>query len=205
MKKNQLLIASGVSLLGLVLSALPAQASVRIGIGFGFGFPCYRPWGPYYYPYYYPYYSYPAVYVQPAPIYVPAPVAVAPPPASPQPIYRAASSPATNESTSEALPQPRRLTDVDQHLAQLASSDEQTRADTVMQLGRMKAVQAVNSLTVTLARDNSPVVREAAARALGLIGSTAALPALQQAARTDPEHDVRHSARFAIDVIQASR
>jgi len=203
MKKNQLLIASGMSLLGLALSGLPAQASVRIGIGFGFGFPCYRPWGPCYYPYYH--YPYPAVYVQPAPVYVPAPVAVAPPPAAPQPLYRAASSPATSESTSEALPPPRRLPDVDQHLAQLASSDEQTRADSVMQLGRMKAVQAVNSLTVTLARDNSAVVREAAARALGLIGSSAALPALQQAARTDPEHDVRHSARFAIDVIQASR
>jgi HEAT repeat protein len=49
------------------------------------------------------------------------------------------------------------------------------------------------------------MVREAAARALGLIGSSAALPALQQAASTDSDHDVRHSARFAIDVIQSGR
>ena len=74
-----------------------------------------------------------------------------------------------------------------------------------MQLGRGRAAQAVDPLAATLAGDRSPVVREAAARALGLIGSSAALPALQQAASADPDHDVRHSAGFAIDVIQSGR
>jgi HEAT repeat protein len=47
-------------------------------------------------------------------------------------------------------------------------------------------------------------VREAAARALGLIGSARALPALQHAAQADNDRDVRNSARFAVDVIQTN-
>jgi HEAT repeat protein len=95
--------------------------------------------------------------------------------------------------------------DINQHLQLLADPDERTRADSVMQLGRMKAARAVDPLAATLAGDRSPLVREAAARALGLIGSPKALPALQHAALADNDRDVRHSAQFAIDVIQAGR
>jgi hypothetical protein len=211
-KKRQLYVLATLSLAAVVANVAPARASVRIGVGFRFGFPIYvGPCGPrYYYPYY-PYYPYPAVYVQPAPVYVPAPVTVAPPPAPvavapPQPVYSAASSPSYANSNSETLlPQPRRADGMNERLGQLASSDERLRAEAVIQLGRMKARQAVDPIAATLAGDSSSMVRESAARALGLIGSSAGLPALEKAAQTDTDHDVRHSARFAIDVIQAGR
>jgi HEAT repeat protein len=60
-------------------------------------------------------------------------------------------------------------------------------------------------LAATLAGDRSPVVRESAARALGLIGSAQALPALQRAAQADSDRDVRRSAQFAVEVIQTRR
>jgi HEAT repeat protein len=47
-------------------------------------------------------------------------------------------------------------------------------------------------------------VREAAARALGLIGAPTALSALQYAAQADDDRDVRHSASFAADVIRSN-
>jgi HEAT repeat protein len=71
-----------------------------------------------------------------------------------------------------------------------------------MQLGQLRATTAVQPLTATLAGDQSPVVREAAARALALIGSAQALTALQHAAQADPDRDVRHSAQFAVDIIR---
>ncbi|HEX5270930.1 MAG TPA: HEAT repeat domain-containing protein, partial [Gemmataceae bacterium] len=67
------------------------------------------------------------------------------------------------------------------------------------------ADRAVDALTTTLAGDGSAEVREAAARALGLIGSPRALAALQRAAQGDADRDVRNSARFAADVIQTNR
>jgi HEAT repeat protein len=73
----------------------------------------------------------------------------------------------------------------------------------VLQLGRSKDPRAVDPLAATLAGDRSAMVREAAARALGLIGSPAALPALQNAAQVDSDHDVRRSAQFAVEVIQS--
>jgi HEAT repeat protein len=72
-----------------------------------------------------------------------------------------------------------------------------------LQLGRLRAAEAIDPLAATLAGDSNPRVREAAARALGLIGSQKALPALQQAAQTDSDPTVRHSAEFSIDVIHA--
>lgn len=56
-------------------------------------------------------------------------------------------------------------------------------------------------LAATLAGDASPAVREEAAEALRLLGSPAALPALQRAAQLDSSHDVRRTAQFAIDII----
>lgn len=74
-----------------------------------------------------------------------------------------------------------------------------------MHLGRIRATQAVEPLTATLAGDRSPAVREAAARALGLIGSPKGLTALKRAVVADNDRDVRHSCQFAIDVIQTGR
>jgi len=75
----------------------------------------------------------------------------------------------------------------------------------VMQLGRLRALAGIDPLAATLAGDRSPLVREAAARGLGLIGSPKALPALQHAAMADPDRDVRHSAQFAAEVVQSGR
>jgi HEAT repeat protein len=63
----------------------------------------------------------------------------------------------------------------------------------------------VDPLAATLAGDRSPAVRDAAARALGLIASPQALPALERAAQADADRDVRRSAQFAVEVIQANR
>jgi HEAT repeat protein len=71
-----------------------------------------------------------------------------------------------------------------------------------VQLGKLHDPRAIDPLAATLSGDRSPVVRESAARALGLIGSPGALPALQHAAQTDSDHDVRRSAQFAAEVIQ---
>jgi HEAT repeat protein len=54
-----------------------------------------------------------------------------------------------------------------------------------------------------LQEDGDPAVRESAARGLGLIADPAALTALEQAAQSDGDRDVRHSAAFAAEVIRA--
>jgi HEAT repeat protein len=91
---------------------------------------------------------------------------------------------------------------VDRYLQQLRSPEENVRLDGVTQLGRLQDQRAVDPLAATLAGDGSPVVREAAARSLALIASPRAIPALRQAAQNDRDHDVRHSAQFALDVVQ---
>jgi HEAT repeat protein len=90
-------------------------------------------------------------------------------------------------------------------LQHLADPNERIRADSAVQLGRLKAHRAVDPLTATLAGDQSPLAREAAARALGLIGDVRAMPALRRAAQVDIDATVRSSATFAIDVIQTRR
>jgi len=97
-----------------------------------------------------------------------------------------------------------RQLDIDHYLGALRDPNEAVRADSVTQLGRIKAQRAVDQLAATLAGDRSPTVREAAARSLALIGSPKAMPALRQAALGDPDRDVRHSAQFALEVIQAN-
>jgi HEAT repeat protein len=71
-----------------------------------------------------------------------------------------------------------------------------------MQLGRLRAQRAIDPLAATLAGDKSAAVRDAAARALGLIGSPKALPALRRAAQLDADKDVRRSAQFSVEVVQ---
>jgi HEAT repeat protein len=122
-----------------------------------------------------------------------APTPVAPPATSPPaPTYAA---PATY-----AAPQ---QDGAERHLQLLASPDERVRADAALELGRMRATRAIDRLAAALAGDRSPAVRDAAARALGLIGDRRALPALQHAAQADGDRDVRRSAQFAVEVITA--
>jgi HEAT repeat protein len=92
--------------------------------------------------------------------------------------------------------------DIDNNLRQLADQDARIREEAVMQLGRLRAQRAIDPLAATLAGDKSAAVRDAAARALGLIGSPKALPALRRAAQLDTDKDVRRSAQFSIEVVQ---
>jgi epoxyqueuosine reductase len=89
-------------------------------------------------------------------------------------------------------------------LTALNDPNPQSRADAIIALGRSRDRQAVAPITRALREDGSPIVRESAARALGLIGMTASLDALQRAAQADPDRDVRKSASFAADVIRAN-
>ena len=197
------------------LGAAPARAG--IGIGIGVGFPGY--YRPYYgYGWYRPYgvgvyVAPPPVVVAPPPVYAVAPAATvvqpvysAPPPppppttpAAPPPTAVAASAPEP-----ELTPVPRLTGNAGAYLRDLSNPDERVRAEASVQLGRMKVQQAVEPLTQLLGRDRSPTVRDAAARALGLIGSPAALTALQTAAQADDDRDVRRSASFAADVIRGN-
>lgn len=201
MKWIQLL---GGSALSVALLTTNAAAHPRTSVSFGinFGAPYYRPWcgpHPYSYPYYRPYPIYyappPRVIYEPAPVVVqPAPIVVTSPPTSvavsPVPsVVRSTSSGSSGDG---------------QHFQLLSHSDESVRRDAVMELGRQKAESAVDSLAATLAGDRSPVVRDAAARALGLIGSPRALTALMHAAQADSDRDVRRSAQFAVEVIQTN-
>src|SRR5581483_12359107 len=180
---------------GLALTqAAEASPPVRWSVGINFGGPpIYRPY-PYYGPYgprYY-YRPYPVI-VEPAPVIVqqPAPVYV-----QPAPTTVVVPAPAPN-TTTKFTPVSTTPPAVDQYLQLLSNSEESTRRDAVMELGRLKAEAAVDPLTATLAGDASPVVRDAAARALGLIGSPRALTALIHAAQADQDRDVRRSAQFA--------
>lgn len=192
-------------------SASDSRAGGNWSVGIGFGAPCYHRHycAPYYYrPYPLYYYAPPPVVVAPAPVVVQqaplvqqAPAVVQPPPANETaPPPRVAPQSARQEPP---LYQPVSSTqDVSEHLRQLADANEGVRMDSVTQLGRSRAVRAVDPLAATLAGDQSPAVREAAARALGLIGSPKALPALHRAVQVDNDRDVRKAAQFSIEIIQ---
>jgi len=202
---------------GLVVSALPAasaQAGVRIGIGIGFpicwGGPCYYPAPVYYVPG--PYcVTAPAVVVQqpvvsqPA-MQQPAPrqEETAPPPKPVQPQAAAQPQPLPEAVVLKPVmaTRPGPQGEVDQYVGRLADADEGVRLDAVTRLGRMRAAQAGEPLAATLAGDQSPAVREAAARSLAILSDPKALPALLRAAEGDTDRDVRRAARFAVDVIQ---
>jgi hypothetical protein len=220
-----LLVRIPIALALLASSWSSAQAGwggVRVGIGIGFpiGYPCY---GPYYRPYYYgyPYYA-PAVVVaapppaiivqQPAPApagssYQPAPPST-PPPTLPAPTPISSGSafqtqppplaPVVAQSTQDLAPETDRLVRL------LRDPGEGARVSAAMQLGRGKVMQAVEPLTQTLNGDSSARVRDAAARALGLIAAPSSLNALQTAAQADDDTEVRHSAQFAAEVIRSN-
>ncbi len=94
--------------------------------------------------------------------------------------------------------------DVDKALQLLSSAREHDRMEAAIALGRNKVEKATDPLQNLLATDFNPRVREAAARALGLIGSPKSLKALQTAAQADDDSNVRHSAQFAAETIHAN-
>jgi hypothetical protein len=193
----------------VLLTLTPVQSHGRtfVSVGFGFGGPyCGWGWGPwgYYrpYPYYYGYYPPPVVYAPPPPVVVqPAPAVVAPPPppapAPAQPIYRSAAPGPDEVSTGTSG-------NVGHNIQLLSNPSENVRQNAAMDLGRARVDQAVDPLCATLAGDTSPAVRDAAARALGLIGAQRSLPALIRAAQADNDRDVRHSAQFAVEIIRSN-
>src|SRR5688572_20413728 len=166
-KRTQLLTAI-VALIVIAQSAQVADAhgGVRWSIGLNFGVPAYyhRPyygygWAPYYAPAPIYYEPAPVVVVRPAPVvvrsepqvtYSPPPVITDVPPPPPAPIVRAVS-----QTTSPAA---------DGLLAKLGDAKETVRRDAAMDLGRMRSQQAVDALMNLLAKDSSPIVRDAAAR-----------------------------------------
>ena len=205
-----------IALVGLfaLLPGSSAWGGVYVGVGFGPGYRCHRPY------YYRPWYPGVAVVVPiGAAAYPPPPVVVQQPVTVVQPAYPTPPPPPPVDGP-PATPPPMQLTtppqvtptaapaavtnrEVQLYLQHLANPDEKARAEAVMQLGRGRVTQAVRPLSEVLSADRSPQVREAAARSLGLIGSSSALPALQQAAQADQDQEVRTSARFAVDVIRS--
>jgi hypothetical protein len=207
-----------------------ATARAHVYLGVGVGGPCYyRPHCGYGYGWYRPYgfgvyvapppvviggppvvYTQPAIVQQPvvvqpayqpstpppaqAPAPLPPPVAsTAPPPLAPEVMPAAASGGTGN-----------RQADIDACLQQLRAGDEQARADALVQLGRLQATGAIGPMVKALNSDASPKVREAAARGLGLTGSPSALSALQYAAQSDDDREVRHSAAFAAESVRGT-
>lgn len=199
MGRFQLTVAS--LILAVTAAAAEAGPPVRIGIGIGFGFPYYyRPYYPYYYGYPYPYvvpapvvYQSPPVVVQPGTV-----VGTTPSPSYSSPTFTAP------EPTALAPANPNAQKNLEFHLSRLSNPDEALRRESVMELGRAKSDRAADPLAATLAGDKSASVREAAARALGLIAAPRTLPALIQAAQADADRDVRHSAQFAVEIIRTN-
>ncbi len=189
-------------LAALVLAAAPwssAQAGgyVSVGVGFRVGGPYYyRPYYGYYRPYPYVVVDVPPVVVAPAPAVIqaaPAPTLLQTPPT---PVPGPSGALAPNVGTAQAQ--------IEQALSRLNDPDERVRVEAITQLGRLHAVRAIATLSGSLANDRSPAVREASARALGMIGTPNSLPALQQAAQADDNRLVRQSAQVAADTIRAS-
>jgi hypothetical protein len=202
MRAKVALLAATLIMLGLAEST----AHAHWGVGIRIGIPLYFPPCCSYYPYY-PVYVPPPVYVQPAPVvYQAAPVYVQPAAAQPAPTVRAvAPAQAVTPVAAQTTAAEDRQTEITHNLEHLRNPDEYARTEAISRLGRLKAVRAVDPLAATLAGDSSPRVREAAAKALGMIGSAKALPALQRAAQNDGDRDVRHSAQFSVELVQAGR
>lgn len=198
-----------------------SQAGVYLGVNVG-GPGYYRPYGCYHrygwgYGGFYRPYGF-GVVVAPPPVVVEAPPVVVQQPAivqqpvvvrpsytPPQPAPLPMPAPTTTVSAPELVPTSgggNAAADIDNALQQLRTGDEQARSDAVVRLGRLRAEQAIGPIVKALNSDNSPKVREAAARGLGLIGSPTALSALQYAAQADDDREVRHSAGFAYEAIR---
>jgi hypothetical protein len=180
-----------------VTSAAPAGVGVSVGIGFGPRY--YRP-----YPGRYYYRPYP-LFVAPPPVVLVHPAPVVAVPAYTEAAYPAPAAPAAPQTAPQMLPAPTPSPSGNSaDLESLNDPSPQARADAIIRLGRNKDHRAVQPIIRALREDTHPQVREAAARALGLIGAPAALGALQNAAGADKDRDVRRTASFAAEVIRAS-
>jgi hypothetical protein len=205
-------------LIGLLFGVTGPVASAhgpKISFGFNFGIPLY---GPYCHGHHYHHYP---KYIVTQPVYVAQPVVVAPAPvAVPQPVIvpqpvvvppspvvkhvpvSVVDKQVTNVAATAQTVNWKQPGQGEELLQLLNDPDERIRSEAVIQLGRLKLDRAVDPLAATLAGDKSPLVRDAAARALGLIGASRALTALIYAAQADPDHDVRRSAQFAVEIIK---
>ncbi len=203
MRIGRLLIAS---LAFVAFTTTTAHAGVRVGIGIGIGVPCYPCYRPYYYGYPYPYYAPGAVVVgAPAPVVVgsPSPVVVgsSQPPAVPAiaptsaPPTAPAPPPVPEDSTT-TLPN---LTPVlavrPEYRVRSGLSQRSGREDPWRGLHQPRPPQGRSrgqaARCALFRKITAPAVREAAARGLGLIASPSSLTALQNAAQSDQDRDVR--------------
>jgi hypothetical protein len=207
MKRFQLYSLTSCLLLGLMqtfASAHPPRSNFSFGLSVGAPY-YHRPYfgpAPWHYHYVRPYPIYVAprpIIVEQVPVYVQPTVVQPAPVVSPPSVYRSTSSASSIEPASHVS-----AASVEQQLQLLTHPDEKVRSEAVMELGRMKAERAVDPLAATLAGDRSAVVRESAARALGLIASPKGLPALTRAAQADSDRDVRRSAQFSVEVIHSN-
>lgn len=201
MKKLQLVLALG-ALTTAALFAQTAQARPYCGIGIRIGPGFYYGPGPYYYGYGYPYYYGPPPIVYeaaPSVIIRQAPVVVQTAPPTPGYVPPAPNViPTQNVKAVAASPA------IDSLMQKLSDASETVRRDAAVELGRMKAQQALDPLMNVLSRDSSPIARDGAARALGLIAAPRSLNALIYAAQADNDRDVRHSAQFAVENIRTN-
>ena len=201
MKFTQLTLA----LLALLAWSSFADAHPTVGLSIRIGPPGHYGHGHYHY-HPYPYrYAHPYPYLYPY-AYAPAVVVVGSSPApAPVLVETAPTVQAVPASAPSIIPvnnyAPTRM---DTLLQQLSDPSETVRRDAAMDLGRMKAQRAVDPLMTMLAKDSSPLARDGAARALGLIGSSRSLTSLIYAAQADNDRDVRHSAQFAVEIIRTN-
>ena len=202
-------LIGAVLLCGLAAGTAHAGPPVRWSVGINVGAPAYRPHCYHHYGHHH-YWGVPLVHTYPY-YYAPAPVIYEPAPVIVQPRPVVVTSPSySNPTFSAPEPTPAPATpvanqaNVDFHLQRLTSTDENVRRESVMELGRARTDRAVDPLTATLAGDRSPAVRDAAARALGLIAAPRSLTALIHASQADNDRDVRHSAQFAVEIIRTN-
>ena len=206
MKRFQLLLILSATLAASQFTQT-AQARPYVSFGLRFGPGYYYGPGPYYYGYGYPYYAPgPLVYeVAPRIVVRSAPEVGEPIPPAPAPYVPPA--PSVAPSSPNVIPVVNATpggTRLDSLMAQLSDANENIRRDAALDLGRMKAQKAVDPLMTLLSKDSSPVVRDGAARGLGLIASPRSLNALIFAAQADNDRDVRRSAQFAVEVIRTN-
>jgi len=200
MKRLQLLLGLA-ALLAITLFSQTSQAGPYVGFGIRIGPGYYYGPGPYYYGYGYPYYGPgPYVYEAAPPVVV---IRQSPPPVSesipaPAPYVAPVPNVLPTQNVVPSSPQ------VDGLLTKLSDPSEMNRRDAAVELGRLKAQKAIDPLIQLMSKDSSPIVRDGAARALGLIASPRSLNALIFAAQADNDRDVRRSAQFAVEVIRTN-
>ncbi len=208
-----------------------SQAGIYVGMGCGrpyYGYGARYGWGPRYgwgYGGFYRPYGF-GVVVAPSPLVMGAAPVVVQQPVVVQPAYAPTYAPPMQTPAAAPAPAPLPMptptptaapaapavmptaatrtgnVDIETILQDLRSGDEQARADAAVCLGRLRVERAVGAIVKALNSDSSAKVREAAARGLGLIGSSSALSALQYAAQADDDREVRHSASFAAETIR---